>query len=239
MAVFELFEDDSVDWLKSLDDESVDLIVTDPAYESLEKHRKRGTTTRLKKSKGSSNQWFPIFPNLRFSELFNQMYRVLKHHRHLYVMCDQETAFYIKPIGERTGFTFWKPIIWDKMKMGTGYHYRAQYEMILFFEKGKRNLNSRKVRDVLRVPSLRGKDFYPTEKPIELSKVLIEQSSQPGELVADPFMGSASVGAAALQLGRMFKGCDISADSVALAETRLSETPMDFSAASTIWDRLD
>lgn len=65
-------------WLSSLQDESVDLVITDPPYESLEKHRSIGTTTRLKSSKSSSNQWFEIFPNDRFEMLFEQIYRVLK-----------------------------------------------------------------------------------------------------------------------------------------------------------------
>ena len=57
----QLFKQDAVEWLSTLPDGSVDLLITDPPYESLEKHRAVGTTTRLKKSKGSSNQWFSIF----------------------------------------------------------------------------------------------------------------------------------------------------------------------------------
>ena len=51
---------DAVEWLKEFPDESVDLVVTDPPYESLEKHRAVGTTTRLKHSKASSNEWFHV-----------------------------------------------------------------------------------------------------------------------------------------------------------------------------------
>ena len=42
---------DAVDWLRDQPAESLDLLITDPAYESLEKHRAVGTTTRLKHSK--------------------------------------------------------------------------------------------------------------------------------------------------------------------------------------------
>jgi site-specific DNA-methyltransferase (adenine-specific) len=117
-----LAQADCIEWLKTMDDESVDLVVTDPAYESLEKHRAKGTTTRLKISDGSSNEWFPIFPNSRFAELFSELYRVLKRDAHLYFYCDQETMFVAKPIGEAAGFKFWKPIVWDKVTMGMGYH---------------------------------------------------------------------------------------------------------------------
>src|ERR1700687_4839385 len=105
---------DAVDWLRSLKAESVDLVITDPPYESLEKHRAIGTTTRLKHSKASSNDWFSIFPNARFPELFAEVYRVLKKDTHFFCYCDPETRFVAKPMAEAAGFKFWKPIIWDK-----------------------------------------------------------------------------------------------------------------------------
>lgn len=210
LPTFSVAMEDAVGWLSKLDAESVDLVITDPPYESLEKHRAIGTTTRLKHSKSSSNNWFSIFPNNRFEELLVEIYRVLKRNSHFYLFCDQETAFLIKPIGEKVGFKFWKPIIWDKKKIGMGYHYRARYEFILFFEKGKRKLQDLSVPDILEFPRVyRG---YPTEKPVELSEVLVKQSSCLGDTVCDPFMGSGSVGRAALRQDRNFIGCDLSPD---------------------------
>lgn len=51
---FQLANSDAVQWLRLLANESVDLVITDPPYESLEKHRAVGTTTRLKNSKAIS-----------------------------------------------------------------------------------------------------------------------------------------------------------------------------------------
>jgi site-specific DNA-methyltransferase (adenine-specific) len=220
-ARFQLVSTDAVEWLQTLPDESVDLVVTDPPYESLEKHRAIGTTTRLKNSKASSNKWFQIFPNARFEDLFTQVYRVLKRNTHFYLFCDQETMFVAKPIGEQVGFKFWKPIIWDKLKIGMGYHYRARYECILFFEKGKRKLNNLGIADIIPAPRVyRG---YPAEKPPAVSEVLIGQSTQPGELVIDPFMGSGSAGVAAVGIGRDFMGNDICDEAVQITEGRLLE----------------
>lgn len=211
---------DAVEFLSSLESGSVDLLITDPPYESLEKHRKVGTTTRLKNSKSSSNAWFDIFPNARFESLFIEIYRVLKSNSHFYLLCDQETAFIVKPIAEQVGFKFWKPIVWDKMKIGMGYHYRARYEFILFFEKGKKKLNDLSIPDVLQVPRVyRG---YPTEKPVELMEILIKQSSKEGEIVCDPFMGSGSVGVAALRHERDFYGNDLLSEAVENVVERLS-----------------
>ena len=183
---FHLAQRDAVAWLRELDAESVDLVITDPPYESLEKHRAVGTTTRLKHSKASSNDWFSIFPNTRFPELFEQVYRVLRKSSHFYLYCDPETMFVAKPLAEKAGFKFWKPLVWDKCTIGMGYHYRARYECVLFFEKGKRKLADLGIADIIEHKRVVG--GYPAEKPPEVSEVLIQQSTTRGDLVIDPFM---------------------------------------------------
>lgn len=197
----------------------VSCIITDPAYASLEKHRSVGTTTRL-------TDWFPVLADEEYRSIFRQMYRVLADNAHCYVLCDHVTMFSFRAFAEEAGFKFWKPIIWDKRRVGMGYHYRAQYECILFLEKGKRKLNNLGVPDFLRIPeleelspcgpeilsfpSVRSKGRYPTEKPVDLLRVLVSQSTSPGELVLDPFMGSGATGEAALSLSRYFLGIDVS-----------------------------
>jgi site-specific DNA-methyltransferase (adenine-specific) len=218
---YQLNRGDAVEWLRTLAPASVDLLITDPPYESLERHRAIGTTTRLKHSKASSNNWFSIFHNDRFPELFAEVFRVLKKDAHFYLYCDPETMFVAKPLAEAAGFKFWKPIVWDKMRIGMGYHYRARYECILFFEKGKRKLNDLGVPDVLQFP--RVMHGYPAEKPVAVSEVLVRQSSEPGQLVVDPFMGSASVGVAAAKLGRSFAGSDLCDEALEIAHKRLKE----------------
>ncbi|MDF4498198.1 site-specific DNA-methyltransferase [Vibrio parahaemolyticus] len=211
---------DAITWLRTIESSSVDLVITDPPYESLEKHRKIGTTTRLKNSKSSSNQWFEIFPNERFEELVSEIYRIMKKNSHFYLFCDQETMFVIKPIAESMGFKFWKPIVWDKVSIGMGYHYRARYEFILFFEKGKRKLNNLSIPDIL--VEKRVWKGYPTEKPVNLAKTLIEQSSNEQDLVIDPFCGSGFVGQASELLNRNFRGNDLNIEAVKLTKTRIN-----------------
>lgn len=221
MPEFKLAKTDAVAWLKSLPDESVNLIITDPPYESLEKYRSIGTTTRLKHSDASSNDWFEIFPDVRFPELFEQAFRVLRKHRHFYLFCNAETMFVAKPIAEAAGFKFWKPLVWDKQKIGMGYHYRARYEFILFFEKGKRKIHDLSIPDIIEAPRIW--NGYPTEKPAEVSEILVRQSTEPGEPVIDPFCGSGSVGVAALRLGRHFLGSDICAEALEITTNRLKD----------------
>jgi site-specific DNA-methyltransferase (adenine-specific) len=197
--------------------DSIDLIITDPGYESLEKHRSIGTTTRLQ------NKWFPIVPNSYFNDFFPLAYNTLKDNTHLYMFCDQETMFNIVPMGINAGFKFHKPIIWDKMAISTGYHWRNSYECILFFEKGKRKLNNNSWGDIQHFKRLKGKEYYPTEKPVELIKRLVLNSSNPKEIVFDPFMGSGSTGVAAISTGRHFVGNDIVKSTVKEAMARINK----------------
>jgi DNA modification methylase len=103
-----------------------------------------------------------------------------------------------------------------------GYHYRARYECILFFEKGKRKLNDLGVADILKAPRING--GYPAEKPPAISETLITQSTEAGQLVIDPFMGSGSVGFAAISKGRNFLGNDLCKEAVDITRSRLLET---------------
>lgn len=220
--MYQLHEEDATKFLKALGNETVDLIVTDPPYSSLDKHRAVGTTTRL-----HADGWFPTVRNSYFDEWFKEAYRVLVDDAHLYFFCDQETAFGIPgddgavARGRAAGFTFWKALIWDKQKMGMGYHYRARHEFILFFEKGKRKLNDLGIPDVLSCDRVRGE--YPTQKPVGLLGTLICQSSSVGDIVVDPFMGSGSTGVAALHHHRHFLGADVQRAALDLAERNLSE----------------
>ena len=212
---------DAFELLQGLAAESVDLVVTDPPYESLQIHRARGTTTRL------TTNWFTTVPNDRLPELLRLVYRVLRPDRHFYLFCDEVTADVIKqqqkigaarlPNGARRcscGFAYWKEIVWAKTTLdgarirgGTGYHYRAASERILFFEKGKRALNDLGVADVLMAP--RAGVPGPAVKPGAVVRTLIAQSSAPGDLVLDPFCGSGVTGVEARALDRRFLLGDI------------------------------
>jgi len=72
---------------------------------------------------------------------------------------------------------------------------------------------------------------YPTEKPVELLKELISQSTRAGETVIDPFCGSGSRGRAARELGRRGLLCDIDASSDAAA-LRVAFVPLEGPAAT-------
>jgi site-specific DNA-methyltransferase (adenine-specific) len=66
---------------------------------------------------------------------------------------------------------------------------------------------------------------YPTQKPLALLERIIKASSNPGDMVLDPFCGCATACVAAEKLGRQWTGIDISPKAVELVHARLAEPP--------------
>lgn len=67
---------------------------------------------------------------------------------------------------------------------------------------------------------------HPAPYPIELPEWFIQLFTAPGDTVLDPFTGSGTTGAAALQLGRRFIGCEIDSTYFAIAEKRIEQAAM-------------
>lgn len=74
-------------------------------------------------------------------------------------------------------------------------------------------------------PNAREYVGYPTQKPLALLKRIIEASSNPGDVVLDPFCGCATTCVAADILDRQWVGIDISPTSVKLVGRRLQQKP--------------
>lgn len=234
------------DWLPGVASASVDMVLTDPAWADLEKHRAVGTTTRLTQSAASSNEWFPCMPLEDEPRLWSELYRVLKPDRHAYIVCmdfavSRRTAALLERAGPvdllgepRGGFNISNAIVWDKVVAGMGYHYRRRYELVLFAEKGDRQLVDRGPADVQKMPLVdvgpddvveysRVRNGYPTEKPAELADLFVRESCPPGGVVLDVFTGSGWAGLAALRAGCRFLGCDVKRSAVQAASEMLAK----------------
>jgi site-specific DNA-methyltransferase (adenine-specific) len=67
--------------------------------------------------------------------------------------------------------------------------------------------------------------LHPTQKPVRLMQALIEMTTQPGQLVFDPFCGSGSTLVAANNTERQYIGCDINPQYIEIAKSRLTQNP--------------
>lgn len=87
----------AMEFLEHFEDESIDCIITDPAYWTLDEHRSVGTTTRLggHHDPEKRNGWFQTIDNQELWELMNLMYVKLRMNSHLYLMCDGKTLRWV------------------------------------------------------------------------------------------------------------------------------------------------
>ena len=204
-------------------DRTVDLVLTDPAYWTLNKWRNIGTTTRLGGNRDESKRtgWFKTIDEGELWDFMCEVWRVLKPDRHAVIMGDGQVLRWLLGYSEEAGFSNVKPLIWDKVNQGMGYHFRCRHEYLVLYDKGKnrkpRNLST---PDIFTVPYVRG--GYPTEKPLELMKEMIMELTEPGELVVDPFCGSGTTLVAAKELGRNYFGGDWSEDAVIYTKNRIN-----------------
>jgi site-specific DNA-methyltransferase (adenine-specific) len=89
---------------------------------------------------------------------------------------------------------------------------------------GKRRgaaFNERCKNTVFRYPTVRGK-LHPTAKPLAFFERLVAASSNPGDTVLDPFMGSGTTGVACVNLKRDFIGIELDADYFKIAQDRIA-----------------
>lgn len=105
----------------------------------------------------------------------------------------------------------------------------SQFEYILFFRKGKaKKINNCGTSDILSIPNKKtkdidGKNLHDTEKPVELMKILIENSSNVGNLVLDPFVGIGASALACLESDRNFLGYELDSEYYNVALQRIDE----------------
>ena len=164
------------------------------------------------------------------TEYLLEFYRVLKDGTHCYVMTNNKNLLDICNTAVDCGFKFIKCLIWDKGNKVMGTHYMSQFEYIVFLRKGKsKNINNCGTPDILCVPNRKmrsadGKNIHNTEKPVPLMLTLVENSSNEGDLVLDPFVGIGSTCIACKTLRRNFIGIDIEKRFCNVTNERLEAT---------------
>ena len=225
--MIELYNTDSIAYMKTLPSESIDLIATDPPYPVTARGSSGNAGGMLQSELNKKGLVFEN-NNVNISDYAPQFYRILKDGSHCYVMTNHINLIEMLNTFTDCGFHFIKSLIWDKGNKIMGQYYMSQFEYILFFRKGfGKQINNCGTSDILSIPNTKNKDIvdgsnlHDTEKPVELMKILISNSTQEGELVLDPFMGVGSTGIACKELNRDFIGCEIDKHYFDIAQSRI------------------
>ena len=197
-----IYNEDCLEGLEKLADNSVDLICTDPPYCV-------GTTSNgIRGSILDNNLIMPFF-----KQLFRQWRRVLKAGGCIYVNTDWRTYPFLYPIINQY-FIQRNLIVWKKENyMSAGNWYRYNHELIIFGTNGKsRREFSGSELDVWNIGIKEAIPFsriHQSQKPIELVEKMIKDSSHEGEVVLDCFIGSGTTAEACIRNNRHFIGFEL------------------------------
>lgn len=232
-----LINGDAIDQLKKLESESVSLVIADPPYNLAKNYI--GTTDSME---------FQEF--LTFStEWLTEAKRVLKPGGVIYVFMGMRMISYIYQILEKDlNMTFQNWITWHYTQgLGKKKSWSSRHDDILMFSKGEQKTFN---LDEIRIPqkyyrsinNMRGANpgnvwnfshihysqknrakQHPTQKPEGVIERMILASSNPGDVVLDPFLGSGTTMRVVQQTQRIGIGIEIENEYIEETKERLSE----------------
>jgi len=219
-----LYLKDNLEVLRSLPDDSIDLIFCDILYNTGKTFDdyvdKLGNAVE-------AMEWY--HPRLI------EMWRVIKPTGAVYLHCNYRLVHYLRvELDKVFGIdAFRNEIIWNQGSWHniTDYKLQSAHESMLFYAKPEHKVNdiATNFTDVWTIQALNQIDKYNEkvgyegQKPIEYVERVISISSKPGDIVADFFLGSGTTIVAAEKLGRKWLGCDINPRSLELTRERLNK----------------
>lgn len=220
---------DCLEGLAAIPDKSVDAIITDPPYFLSMGHA--GSKTNAKAGEMlTSNRTFNDLAICTpfYKQLFAEYARVLKDTGSFYFFTDWRGYAYYFPL-LNAALPVRNLICWDK-KSGPGSFYSFAHELIVFgtyLPKTKGGVGTNVWREAAfnsGARSTNGEKVHPTQKPVELIVKMIEDSTEPGAVVLDTFMGSGTTAVACLRTGRHYIGFELDEKYHAIATQRIEDT---------------
>lgn len=186
----------------------VALVVTDPPY----KLEAGGNTTAEmggKFERGRYDNSGSIIPAEIAFEDWLPLVADLLPQGQAYIMVNNRHVAGLLAAADAAGFRFHNLLVWDKGTGTPNRWYMKNCEFTAFVFRGRASsIADCGSRQLIRVPNVLN-GVHETQKPVELMEHYIGNSSRPGDLVLDPFMGSGTTGVAAVRLGRAFVGIEM------------------------------
>lgn len=240
-----LHSGESLQWLNSLPDNSVDCVWTDPPYLLSNDGITCVSGKMVKVNKGDWDRSKGVELDHEFNRAWlKSCYRVLKPTGTIWVSGTLHIYLSVGMGMQQEGFRILNDIVWEKPAPPPNLGCRCfthSTEILLWATKAKKGSNDRytfnyeamrqenggkQMKNVWRMspPSAQEKYFgkHPTQKPVALISRCLRASTNADDIVIDPFSGSGTTGVAALQLGRCFWGCEREEKYLKLAANRLA-----------------
>lgn len=225
MYVNYVINDDWYSGCKLISDGSIDCIIVDPPY----KMSPRGATRRTGFDSAFSFVKDNIFNgNLPNKEkMMKEFYRLLVDNGHCYIFCG---IYDINPVLEAAFKNGWKLcniLVMHKKNIAivNSYFMKTNEFVLMFRKKDKpaKKINNCSEKDFIEVVGLTKKDnkLHVTEKPQSILELLINSSTNEGDILLDAFAGSGSLGVACHKLNRNFIGFEIDTEMCDKANERI------------------
>ena len=229
MSDFTLIQGDCLERMKDIPDCSVDMVLTDPPYGMAYQSNRRTSTEKFRKiAQDDGLVWLDDF--------CTHMYRLMKPNTAAYVFCSWHNVDVFKRALQKN-FKIKNLLVWVKNNHGSGDlkgAYAPKHEFVFFIHKGRSLLRDGRRPDILEFSKVSGsKMVHPTEKPIDLLERLIMDSSDGGDTILDPFMGSGTTGVAAKNLNRSFIGIELDETYFNIAKERINTTLAELTGVNT------
>ena len=204
---------DCIEYMKTMKDTSVDLVVTDIPYGEV--NRKSNGLRNIEKGKAD-------IVTFSIDSLLDNLCRITKGS--MYIFCGMEQVSIIRKLMVEHKMST-RLCIWEKSNpspMNGDKIWLSGIECCVYGKFPKAAFNEHCKNTVFRFPCGRNK-LHPTQKPLELIKKLVLASSNRGDLVFDGFAGSGTTGVACKKLGRRFIGCELDENYCKIANDRIDE----------------
>ena len=233
---YNLINSDCIKAMRTIPDDSVDLLLTDPPYNIGQFMKNRQANLNRMRSNffvgagwdnGEYDDWIQYI-----GLFFKEANRVLKTRGTLLTFMSVLKVESIIKAAETAGFYYKTTGVWHKtnpMPRNMNIQFVNSNESWIYFinngktgtfnNDGKRELDF--IQTSITPKSEKSYGNHPTQKPIVLMKHFIELLSNKGDVVVDPFMGSGSTGVASIELERKFIGIELSSQYFELAKKRI------------------
>jgi DNA modification methylase len=206
-----IIQGDCLEVMKDIEDKSVDLIITDIPY---------GVINRNSNGLRSLNKGVADIVEFSLNSLINEFVRLTTGS--IYIFCSTEQVSDLRGLMISKGLST-RLMIWNKTNpspMNGQYIWLSSVECCVYGKFKNATFNQHCKGSVLNFPCGRNK-LHPTEKPLKLFEYLIESSSNKGDVVLDPFLGSGTTAVACKKLKRQCIGIEKEEKYIEISKRRL------------------
>ncbi|MBI4722464.1 MAG: site-specific DNA-methyltransferase [Candidatus Stahlbacteria bacterium] len=242
MEINKIYHQDCIAFMKEISDNSIDLIFADPPYNLSKSNFKikfsqmTSKGTDLTTNKGEWDFFTSQEEYKNFSEKWiKQSFRILKNTGSIWVAGTYHNIYLMGFMLNKIGFTLLNEILWHKTDATPNIscsRFVADHENFIWARKGNHHTfnydEMKKLNGGTQMRSIwpkgktsGGKKVHPTQKPEWLLERIIIATSNEGEIVFDPFMGSGTTAVVAKKLNRNYLGCEIVPEYFRIATKRL------------------